>query len=89
MRGLRREAPEQVRQPGLAQAAGADDADHPVLGEQRPQPGHVLVAAHHRRRVVAQPLADRGLAREQLGVQAAQPLPRLGAGDVVHVRPRR
>ena len=62
---LRRVPGERVRQPRLAQAAGADDGHHPGAGHQGPQPGQVGVPADQLGRLVAHSPADRAVEREQ------------------------
>ncbi len=52
-------AAQQVRQPGLAQSAGAHDRGEAGGADQGRERGDVLLPAHQARRLVAQPLAYR------------------------------
>ena len=76
----------QVREPGLAEAAGADDRGDPRGADRLRQRGDVLVAADQPGRLVEQPLADRAVARQQLGVQRLQGRARVDAEPVGEVR---
>ena len=74
-----------VGQPGLAEAAGADDRHHPGAGQQRPQPLQVTVAADQRGRVVADAPADRPVKRQQAAVRPLEQLAGIGAEPVAQV----
>ena len=67
--GLVGPAAEQVRQPGLAEPARAEDRGDPRLADRGTQRPDVLVAADQRRGLEAQPLAHRPVGGQQLAVQ--------------------
>ena len=78
-------AAEQVREPGLAEPARPEDRGDPRLADGGPQRPDVLVAADQRRRLEPQPLADRAVRRQQLGVDRLQGRPRVDAEPVGEV----
>ena len=78
---------EGVRQPGLADPAGADDGHDPGAGQQGAQPFGVAVAADQRGRVVAHPLPDGVVEGEQGAVRALEDLAGVGAETVPQVSP--
>ena len=81
---------EEVSEPGLAQAPGAEDRHDPGLADQGAQRADVVVATDEGRRLVAQPGPDRVVGGEQLGVHRGQGRSRVDAqalGEVAaHLR---
>ncbi len=81
---------EEVSEPGLAQAPGAEDRHDPGLADQGAQRADVVVATDEGRRLVAQPGPDRVVGGEQLGVHRGQGRARVDAealGEVAaHLR---
>ena len=65
-------AAEEVREPGLAQAAGPEDRHDAGLADQGAQGSDVVVATDQRGRLVAQPAPDRVVGGEQLGVHRSE-----------------
>ena len=65
-------AAEQVGEPRLAEASGAEDRGHPGFADSRPQRPDVLVTTDQRGRLEPQPGPDRAVRREQLPVQGLQ-----------------
>ncbi len=84
---LGRVAREDMREPRLAEAARPDDRDDARVGEQRAQPGDVVVAAAERGRVVAHAAADGLVERQQVAVRAAEPFAGIGAEPLEQVVP--
>ncbi len=66
------QAAHQVREPGLAEAAGTDDRRHPGGTDHRSQGRDVAVPPDQPGGVVAEPLSHRVVAGQQLGVQRLQ-----------------
>ena len=78
---------EGLRQPGLAEPAGADDGHHPGGGHQRPQPVQVVVAADQGRRVVPDALADWPVQGQQAALYPLELLTGVGAQLVAQLPP--
>ena len=82
---LVREAAHQVREPGLAQPAGADDRGDPCAADGLGERGDVAVTPDQPRGLVEQAFSDRPVAGQQLGVQRLQGRARVDAEAVGEV----
>ncbi len=71
-----------VGEPGLAEPAGAHDRGDPRRPDRLRQGGHVVVAADQAAGVVQEPLANRAVLRQQLGVELLQRGTGVGAEPV-------
>jgi len=74
-----------VGHPRLAEAAGPEDGDDPVLGEEAEQCAQVAVPADEVVGVVPDPVAQGPVRGQEVGVGTAQVLARVGAEPVCEV----
>jgi hypothetical protein len=80
-------AAQHVREPGLAEAAGAEDRDDAGRDHGRAQPADVVAASEQGGRLVVHAVAHRAVQREQLVVQPLQFGSGIGAEPVAQARP--